>query len=508
MLLKNQSAKLILCANHQQLLAGYWLGHMLQSSWIFKDDAAGHLACAALLEKYRHCPLYMIADGQDEDYRLENLPHTSGKTKRELIQRKLNQFFRGLDFRMAEFLDRQKDQRQDDRYLFFAINNAQFMQNWLALIQTANSLLVGIYPIASLSALLYKEIHSLPFEAHCLFSEALSSGLRQTYLHQGQLNFSRFVAYDSHPPSPQFYQDEAEKIRRYLLSQHVIETDASLHFILAMATENPVNPLALKAEPASNFSHINYLSHAKSKKLAAPAILETPEFLHMQLIADGHQPSNLAKDSLVQAHQLQTLKQRLNKISAAIATLGLILAGLLFYLGAQDQADLQKTTDQITAVQAQYQTYAKKWPVSLPDPGQLKAAVSLDLALAKASKSPRRVMQILSAALDKSPAIALNQLTWQATQEAAIDAQETALISAEIKDHGNTNHGTNLLLASFIRELKSNPMVANVILLSPPIEASVMAGNTVDEKLVTSSQTVNLKIELKHADIDPVLEVK
>jgi hypothetical protein len=502
-MLNNKAAKLILCVNHQQLLAGYWLGNQLQSHFLFKDDDAGHLGCAGLLEKYRHCSVYLIADAREEDYRLGNLPHTSGKTKRALLLRKLNQFYRGLAFRTAIYRHRHKEQRQDDCYLFFAINNDSFLQNWLSLIQAANSLLVGIYPIALLSSLLHQEALSKLGEPHRVLCEQLSCGLRQSYFYQDQLQFSRFVVSSSLQAAHEFYQDEWEKMRRYLLGQHLIEADSPLQLILVLAPETLIDPASLRLEQNQPVQLINYLDYAKTKQLAAKLISTAPELLHMQLIASGQLVANLANDSLLKPYQSQQLKNRLHTLTGAMACLGLIGAALLFYQGAKDQSALQKTVTQMAAMQAQIKHYEQQWPAKLAAASQIKSAVLLDLALTKISHSPRRAMQTLSAALDESPAIRLNQLTWQVNPEKQINEQETALISVEVIGYAEGNQ-QDFLLANFIRKLKSQPMVGKVSLLSMPAKASLMTGNTLDEKSVFHSPEFKLKVDLKPVQPAPL----
>ncbi len=39
-------------------------------------------------------PAYLMADTVDEDYRFETLPHTTGKDRRDMVERKLKQLYR------------------------------------------------------------------------------------------------------------------------------------------------------------------------------------------------------------------------------------------------------------------------------------------------------------------------------------------------------------------------------------------------------------------------------
>ncbi len=516
-MLNSHATKLILYANQQQLLAGVFLNRKLQSRFIFNNGPPGHLACAALLEKYRASHVYLIADAREEDYRVENLPHTQGKTKRDLIARKLNQLYRGLDYRAAHFLHRQKDKRQDDSYLFIALNNAQFLQNWLTLMQAADSLLVGIYPVSLLSPLLFKQASKQPVASHTLLCEPLSTGLRQSYLHQGQLQLSRLVASTATPASVDFYQEEIEKMRLYLLSQHLLSSETNLAVVLATAAADVPNLARPPDKQASPYTHMHWDDYAKTKQLACDLIVQTPELLHMQLIADGQLVANLAPDKLRKPYQLSRLKHTLHKMTAAIAVLGVLLTGLLFYQGAQDQAALKTSAEQIALVQASYREYAKKFPAYDYAGQQLKAATRLDVALAHAAKSPRRIMQAVSAALEQSPRIHLKQLTWQLNHDRSMQGgqslaplQEIAFINGELTgDNADTPDG-KIHITNFIAQLQKNPAVASVALLATEAHApSPLTGNTLDEKNPAPA-TLPFKVQVvfKLAHASPASEVK
>jgi hypothetical protein len=68
-----------------------------------------------------------------------------------------------------------------------------------------------------------------------LLCEKLSSGLRQTYLHNGRLRMSRLV---SNVPAvasqlSYFYLVETEKTRLYLISQRFITRDTPINLVFA-----------------------------------------------------------------------------------------------------------------------------------------------------------------------------------------------------------------------------------------------------------------------------------
>jgi hypothetical protein len=183
-----------------------------------------------LLQHYPAAPVYLIADAVEEDYRLVLLPHASGAARRELIERKLNQFYRGLAYRSAHFLNRDQALRKDDRFLFTALNNADFLQDWLMLMQAAGMQLVGVYLLPMLRLLQPLKLTA----PHIVLYEKLASGLRQTYLHHGRVYMSRLVPNmpDAVDRLTVFYQQETEKTRLYLISQRYISAETSLQLVL------------------------------------------------------------------------------------------------------------------------------------------------------------------------------------------------------------------------------------------------------------------------------------
>ena len=94
--------KLILCASNTSLTAGVWHGNKLQSTQLFQNDEQGRNEFSEYLQQNNDTNIYLIANSTDEDYRVESLPHTSGRTRTEILERKLNQFSRSAIYRRSE----------------------------------------------------------------------------------------------------------------------------------------------------------------------------------------------------------------------------------------------------------------------------------------------------------------------------------------------------------------------------------------------------------------------
>ena len=225
-------AKIVLYASTHKLSAGIWRWGKLRCYGDFVRGEVGRRQFGQFLQAHARTTMYLLADTVEEDFRLETLPRVRGSTRRALLARKLEQYYRNTPFRTACFIGRDRQhERHGDRYLFAALTATESLQDWLAIMTERRVRLKGIYLLSMLSETLTRH---LKFTApHLLLCERLESGLRQSYLHQGRLLFSRLVLM---PPVTQyeldaFYTTETEKTRLYLVSQGLIGHDTVLSLL-------------------------------------------------------------------------------------------------------------------------------------------------------------------------------------------------------------------------------------------------------------------------------------
>ena len=533
---KSNDNKLVLCATAHSLLAGIWHAGKLHGSQIYANDDEGRLAFTELLKKYAAAPVYLIADAVEEDYRLESLPHTSGKAKKEMVERKLNQFYRSLEYRTAHFISRDTDKRRDDNYLFAALNNADFLQPWVVSIQAAQCQLVGVYLLPMLSQMLVKQLKLMA--PHMLLCERLSSGLRQTYLHNGRLRMSRLV-----PNLPvatnqlgYFYLTEIEKTRLYLISQRLIARETTLNLVLASTDANiQAITQAISQQQSLKAIDINLSQFANTLGLSAQAIQQIPELLHMQLIASGHLVDNLAPPTLIKQYQFSKLKQHIKISTTGLLALGLLLAAGLFVQAFSYKSDSDQATKDTLMQHYLYKEVAKNFPTTPINANDLKMAVELEGTINAYPKSPRRLMQVISAALEKSPQIQLDRLRWVLTNDANImdddklitvttaknaaqlvvptgfdttKLNEVGFITAEILGFTGDYRGALEIVRRFETVLKEDSRVAVIEVLQEPVNVSSfvdLQGSTTDEQSTQKQPPVfKIKLMLKAPDAQQV----
>lgn len=533
--------KLILCATNQSLTAGLWYGTKLQSYAVFSHSDADYTAFGEFLAQHSGTNIYLVVDAVEEDYKLESLPHTTGAARSEIIERKLNQFNRNSVYRAAHFINRSTDKRRDDNFLFVALNNADFLQGWMNVIQANHAPLVGVYLLSMLSQAVVRQMKLMG--PHILLCERLSSGLRLTYLHNGRLRMSRLTPMKDVKPNQlaYFYLVEIEKTQMYLASQRLIANETPVQLIMASMDNSKDNSHAeiakgISQEQGLECKLVDILAYAKNINISPDLVKTHPEFLHMQLLANGNVPDNLAPATFSKIHSINNIRRKINIATACVATTGVVLAAYYAWQGAQQKDQLQFISVQTRSQQSQYEEVAKNFPTTPIASTELKIAAELAQTIKGNSQSPRQLMQVLSGAFEASPEIELTRMRWVQTNDrelkddagGANNAQsqnnqpvtavsndpsklvQVGFINAEIKGFTGDYRAALNSVNQFVTHLRENNSVENVLILQEPVNVSSLAnlqGSTTDESATTERPPAifKLKIILKPINLGAAL---
>lgn len=533
--------KIVLCATADNLLAGVWHAGKLQGCQRFVNDEGGHASFAGFLQQYPSTPVYLIVDAVEEDYRLESLPHTTGAAKRELITRKLNQFYRGLYYRTAHFISRDKDKRKDDNYLFAALNNDEFIEGWIAVIQQVDAQLVGIYLLPMLSKLLIRQFKLTA--PNILLCEQLSSGLRQTYFENGRLSMSRLVPNvpDDASKLAYFYLVETEKTRLYLMSKRFISLETRMNLVLLSADgSTPHISQAISQEQGLDCLDINTSEMAKSLGLPLDMVLQKPELVHMQLLANGNLVDNLAPEKLTKNFRFRQIRQAIRIGTVAAGVLGVVASAWVFVQGLSHQTAYQQAVQDTLVQEYRYKEVAKSYPLTPISANDLQIAVELDKKIAAYPKSPRRMMQVLSAALEPSGQgsldnVQLGRLRWLLSNDGNVEDHDKSMplstssatnnpqaevnptlptdaaalyeigfVTAEIAGFSGDYRAALNTVNRYVANIKADARVAHVVVLQEPVNVSSFAdlqGSTSDEHSAQKPPAYfKLKLILKPVD--------
>jgi hypothetical protein len=291
----------------------------------------------------------------------------------------------------------------------------------------------------------------------------------------------------------------------------------------------------ISQEQGLTCSDVSLSSLAKTLDLPVKLLHEKPELMHMQLLANGHFVDNLAPDWLTKLFQFSKLKQGLAIGSALIGFFGLVAAGSMLKEGLDHQSALEQAQLDTLIQQHRYNEAAKDFPVTQIGAYDLKVAVELDKNIASFPKSPRRMMQVISAALAPTAKgsldeVQIDRLHWVLTNDTNVNDQdkftplptasnggqaavnttppvdptklmEVAFLTAQISGFTGDYRRALNSLNQFVTNIKADASVAEVIVLQEPVNVSSfvsLQGSTTDVQSAQKQPAFfKLKIVLK-----------
>ncbi|WP_143738721.1 hypothetical protein [Methylobacillus rhizosphaerae] len=491
--------KLILCVSHHQLIAGrWWLGQWRHHE-IFPDDRLGHAAFAEFLQRYQHATVYLVIDAREEDFHIEVMPHVRWRAQQAMLQRKLDHVYRGSMFRAAYFLARERDKRRDDQFLFNALTNTGFLQPWLEIVEACQAQLIGAYTLPMLSQRLLQKCGYRSGEM--LLSEQLSSGLRQSYLSQGQLRISRQLplASEHHEELAQFHLKEIEKARLYLLSQRLIAQETPLQ-VLMLTSAPDAKQLAeyLRQEQGLECMVMNPSQLASCIGLACKQVQQVPELLHMHMLARGNAPDNLAPAVLTRHYKLETWRKRLMAASLVMVLLGLSLVMCYLMQIREEAHQLETVMAEVRQQEQQYGEITSHFPAT-PVPGaDLRTAVHVHERIKQYEADPGQMLRVISQGLEGLSAIQLERVSWvMSTDQALNDTERIAdqaasgtvvynigFVSGEVKGFAGDYRAALDTVQRFAAQLRKDIATLDVAIIEHPVNVSSYSGlngNTMSE---------------------------
>ena len=196
----------------------------------FEDDEEGQQAFASLLRAANGVPVYLMADTVDEDYRFETLPHTGGKDRRDMVERKLKQLYRSTPFFGASLLEREDAKRRDDRYLFAALTNPEVFNPWLRILTASGLPIAGVFPVPMVSMGLIKTLELK--EPNLLLVSKHEAGVRQTFVKDQRFRISRLTPIRAGSNTIESCAEEIRNTRMYLDALNVMHVDDLLTVVV------------------------------------------------------------------------------------------------------------------------------------------------------------------------------------------------------------------------------------------------------------------------------------
>jgi hypothetical protein len=393
---------------------------MVESSFANHEDGAQ--AFAAQLRGAPTSLFYVLVDIVEEDFHQENVPFVRGGDRKALLARKLAQRYRDTSLSVALSLGYERTQRRDERILFSSFtNNAQF-QPWLNALREQDVAVAGVYSVALLAPQLATKLGSK--KAPLLLVSLQQAGLRQSYVENGKIRFSRLgplEAADAADPArvAEAFDRETTRVYQYLMAMRVVAREGAA--IDAVLIAPPGEKRRVQAA-GPNMPQVRATVVELGEAARAIGLKEFPEgagaeVLFLHLLAQRPPKEQYAGDRLRQYFRLHQLRVGLVAGGAAICLLALAYAGILLAqrYGLEDQADADRQRAQTAADEtARVRAGFPKLPTTTDN---LRAAMQRYELLTKQTPAPERLAGALSQSLDAAPNIEVDRIRWELTAD-------------------------------------------------------------------------------------------
>ena len=395
--------KLLLHLTGERMCCWIWERGSLGTGPCFDHTPAGIQQFTGWLEEREDTPALMLADLVEEDFQRHLLPHVAGRAGVAMRERRLAQAWRDTPFRCAHVQGREDEGRRDDIVLFAALTNPAVLAPWLDALESQRIPLAALYTPALLStALLPEEARQAP---HLLLVTEHASGIRQTYFQHGRVRFSRLAQ------AAASAEQEAERIRQFLVGAHMLERDLPLQVLSLLPLARIASPPAANIAPLLDWRVLPLEEAAARQKLAAS---DNPDQLLLGLAARIAPPTHYPLGLRQRYYSLWRARKSLYASSAVLAACCLLWTGaniVGYSLARGHTRDLQKETYSFTTA---YKSSMSSMPPAVDKTANMKAAVQIAQMVARQGPWPQAVMAVLSEALERSPQIRLTQLDWRA----------------------------------------------------------------------------------------------
>jgi len=359
---------------------------------------------------------YLLADVVEEDFFQENLPYVRGSDRRALLARRLAQRYRDPSLAVPISLGSETHAgRREERVLYTSFTNTQQFQPWIEALRANKVRVVGVFSVALVAASLGKR---LGFKAARYVMVSLQqAGLRQSYIENGRIRFSRIVRVNFSDPRAIAEDCAAESLRthQYLVNSRILPREGPPLDVLVLAPgkEEALYNAACVDSPRLHF-HVQALDKvARSVGLKSLPTEALSEAVFLQVLSEYQPREQFADDSL--RHFYHLWRGRVALITAGAAALGLcgLLAGGKFLDAYQVTQEVAADRAQETRASEEYSRLQERFPKTPTSTENLRLLVKNYRTLLKQSASPGNMFSEISQALTPLPQIEIDRIEWE-----------------------------------------------------------------------------------------------
>ena len=478
-----QRSRLLYLSGHQ-LSAFHWHSGVLTNEASFDASEAGQVAFANYLAANSKSTFSILANVSEEGFQIETIPFLRGADRASIIARKLGQLFFNARLTTSLSLGHQKSRRKDERVLLAALTNHEVFAPWLDGMAGAEVALAGIHSLPLLGPLLLRKLGVAP--TPCLLLTIQDQSLRQSYLENGELHFSRLTPLHNSSIGgiAQTFSSEAFKLQQYLVSQRLIDRKQPLTaYLLAHASARQAIESSCVDGETLSFSILDIDDSARKCGLKTLPGGARCEALFLGLLATDRPRAQFADDEQRHDYHLWLIRSALRGGAAVILLSCLLLSGKLLVDAYRLDHEIEVLGTEAGLARQRYADIVKTFPPIPTSNDSLRRVINRYVELEQGSTSPASLYGEISRALEHVPAVELDGIEWEVTDSLSpraigspaslVGAQppvdsETAVVRGTLRLGAESN--PRQVLAVFnrlVNVLKLNPKLTIEVLQQP-----------------------------------------
>jgi hypothetical protein len=381
----------------------------------------------SLLTEYSKLPVIIVTDFLEESFRHDSGVHVSGSDKNALLERKLNYSFRNTPYRAASVVGRETEGRKDDKILLSALTKPEMIEPW---VRTFLEQKMQVQCVTSVAYLMqdYSQKAGLNDKHLMIVSIEEGSELRQTFLNNGKIQFSRLTSLTTKESASlaDAINHESLQIRQYLERIKLLPFDSQM--MIKVFSPFQIDEAAMEANnnELNVFQVFNIRELADSFALSIDGLEKSATTLFLARI--------LQKTKLANVYApLQVRKYfQLRKLANGLLTLGYSLVMFTVLLKFYSLLDTVDNWEQIENLQAQtapldrqYDLLTQSFPDTPIPSTEMALVVETTEKITLNSYLLQDALSSLSQALIVAPDLQLTEIIWEmAPREIAQEDQQ------------------------------------------------------------------------------------
>ena len=449
----------------------------------FPSSPGGHEEFAGFLKAVT-CPAYLLVDLIEEDFRQESVPHLFGGKRTALLQRKLEQFYRGSPFHQATLLQRQKTGRRDDDMLFSALTNPSHITPWLNILLAQHIRLAGIYSVPQISAPLAR---NNPSDHLLLITWEKFSGLRQTFFSSHHLQISRLTPIYAELSFRDAVLKELTRTYHYLKSLSLLPSGQILDVrILCHRNDLKLLQEQLPITPDMRYDFADIEETGRQLNIDYLFTDSDASQIFLQSLAAHPPKTHYANTSHTHYFTLWELNRAMSLASGALLAGALSWGAINFWHYSGHASEAESLKAQAQRILGEAQKITLTFPSTYAPAADMKSAVSIMRKLDQYAPAPLDVLKPVSAVLGRYPQIKLDDLAWQMNAAEPVAPSTLADVPAQVitikghlADFANDYRGMLNYLERFQSDLVMRGFQVNA--LSKPLDISP-SGSIADKR--------------------------